>query len=66
MRERGLSEVDLRTMLDDVAELRPSVVPGRFVLSVAHSDTPWEIVLEPDELERALIVVTAYGVQSDT
>jgi len=63
MQERELSEAELRVMLDDAGECRASVAPGRFViLSRLGSDT-WEIVVEPDELEEALVVVTAYRVE---
>lgn len=40
-----------------------SVVSGRFVIETRHARQTWEIVVEPDELEKTLIVITAYGVE---
>jgi Domain of unknown function (DUF4258) len=63
MQERGFSEIDLRTMLDDAVGHRPSVMPGRFLIEALRGAERWEIVVEPDELERLLTVVTAYRVE---
>ena len=64
MQERGFTEIDLRQMLDDAAGYRASATPGRFLIQTALGSAPWEVVVEPDELDRLLIVVTAYGVES--
>jgi len=64
MQERGLGEVKLRTLLQDAQDYRPSCVPGRFLVSSSMGGDHWEVIVEPDELEGVLIVVTAYGVQS--
>ncbi len=63
MQEREFSELDLRTMLNDARGYQPSVVSGRFLIESRHARQRWEIVVEPDELERTLIVITAYGVE---
>ncbi len=64
MQERGLGEVELRTLLHDAEDVRPSCMPGRFLITSSAGKDTWRIVVEPDELEGILIVVTAYGVQS--
>ena len=63
MQERKFSELDLRTMLNDAQGYHQSVVSGRFLIESRHARQRWEIVVEPDELERTLIVITAYGVE---
>jgi len=50
-------------MLDDAVGFRPSAMPGRFVIETMRDSLAWELVVEPDELEQRLIVVTAYEVQ---
>ena len=62
MQERGFSELDLRTMRKEAAGYHPSVVSGRFLIRTHHARQMWEIVVEPDELEKTLLVITAYGV----
>ncbi len=63
MQERGFTEIDLRMMLDDATGFHPSTMPGRFCIEAAHDSERWEIVVEPDELEQTLIVVTAYWLE---
>jgi hypothetical protein len=62
MGDRGFTEVDLRSMLEHARGHRPDVVEGRFVVETQHNRRPWEVVVEPDEVEHLLVVVTAYGV----
>jgi hypothetical protein len=64
MEERHLTEIDLRGMLEDASGSRPAIVPGRFIVVTMLNRESWEIVVEPDELAKALIVVTAYRVES--
>jgi len=63
MQDRGFSEIDLRTMIEDAGGFHPSIVPGRFLVTTRHAGKVWEIVVEPDEVEENLIVITAYGVE---
>lgn len=63
MQDRKFSELDLRTMLNDAQGYHPSVVSGRFLIESRRARQRWEIVVEPDEFERTLIVITAYGVE---
>ena len=62
MVDREFTELDLRQMLEDASSLRPDVEDGRWVVSARHRRRAWEIVVEPDEAERVLVVVTAYPV----
>ena len=64
MEERGLAETDLRAMLEDAADYRESAAPGRFIIATTFGVQNWEIVVEPDEREAVLVVVTAYRVES--
>jgi hypothetical protein len=60
MEERQFSEVELRTMLTDATRIAPARRPGRFVATTRRGAQPWVVVLEPDEDEQLLFVVTAY------
>jgi hypothetical protein len=62
MEDRGFSQVELRRMLEHAAGLRQDIVEGRFAIEAWHAGRPWEIIVEPDELRRLLVVITAYPV----
>ena len=62
MAERDFTVVDVRAMLEDATGWRPDHEPGRFVVESRHDDRPWEVVVEPDEPARILVVITAYPV----
>jgi hypothetical protein len=61
MEDRGFNEVELREMLERATAFRADVVDGRFVIETQFHGRNWEVVVEPDELEHLLVVVTAYG-----
>jgi uncharacterized protein DUF4258 len=61
MADRGFTEVDIRELLDRAVEWRPSAADGRFLIRTRFRRRRWEVVVEPDELEHLLVVVTAYG-----
>lgn len=63
MQERGFSEVDLRGMLEDASGFHDSAMSGRFCIETHWHAELWEVVVEPDDVERSLIVVTAYRVE---
>jgi hypothetical protein len=63
MEDRRFTEVDLRLMLERAGGFRPDVVEGRFVIETRFRGQAWEVVVEPDDLEHLLVVVTAYGVE---
>jgi hypothetical protein len=59
MEERGVSDVDLRTMLQDPTSIGPGR-HGRWQVEARHAGQRWTIVLEPDLEEQILFVVTVY------
>jgi hypothetical protein len=63
MEDRGFTEVDLRQMLETAQSFREDVVEGRFVVETRFHGRPWEVV-EPDEVEHLLVVVTAFAAES--
>ena len=63
MEERGFSEVELRTMLDDASKLVPARRPGRWLIHTRHAGQPWLVIVEPDLDDRILMIVTAYPVE---
>jgi hypothetical protein len=62
MEDRGFTEVNLRQMLEHATGFRRDAVEGRFVVETRFRGRPWEVVVEPDEVEHLLVVVTAFGV----
>ena len=62
MEQREVSEVHVRSMLQDARGHSPSVVPGRFMIDTAHAGRSWVVIVEPDPAERVLVVVTVYEV----
>ena len=62
MEQRGVTEVDVRAMLERATNYEASVVEGRFMIHVVHKQRPWIVIVEPDVEARLLIVVTPYEV----
>jgi hypothetical protein len=62
MEDRDFSEVDLRAMLEHARGHKADVVEGRFVIHTEHKGAQWEVIVEPDEIDHLLVVVTAYPV----
>jgi hypothetical protein len=62
MEDREFNEVDLRAMLERARGHRADVVEGRFVIETEHRRVTWEVIVEPDEIDHLLVVVTAYPV----
>ena len=62
MEQRGVTEVDVRAMLERATTLEPSVVDGRFMIPVTLQNQPWMVIVEPDLDERLLVLVTVYEV----
>ena len=50
-------------MLETARTFRPDFTEGRFVIEARFKGQPWEVIVEPDEVEHLLVVVTAYGVE---
>ena len=64
MEVRGFNEVELRHMLERARSYRQDVVEGRWVMETSWRARPWEVIVEPDEDRRLLVVVTAYAARS--
>ena len=62
MEERGVTEVDVRAMLERGTGYEPSVVEGRFMIHAPHRQRPWIVIVEPDVDAKLLVVVTPYEV----
>jgi hypothetical protein len=60
MVDRGFSEIDLREMFENAERCREDFVEGRWVIKAGHRGRKWEVVVEPDQAARVLVVVTAY------
>ena len=64
MVDRGFSEIDLREMLETASDYEADHAQGRWLIHTIHSDRPWDVVVEPDESLKLLVVVTAYPTES--
>jgi hypothetical protein len=62
MIDRSFSETDLRTMLEDATGIRPDALPGRWKIDTFHNRQAWIIVVEPNEPEHILKIVTAFKI----
>jgi hypothetical protein len=62
MEERGLSEEELRYMLETVKELTRDRDPGRWIAEGTTGNQKWRIILEPDEDDSVIVVITAYPI----
>lgn len=62
MTDRRFDETDLRSMLEDATGFREDREPGRWVVAAQHGGRSWEVIVEPIEDDRFLVVVTAYPV----
>ena len=54
---------ELRRMLEHAAGYKVDVVHGRWVIETRHARKDWEVIVEPDNVQRLLVVVTAYPVE---
>lgn len=61
MKDRAFTESDLRGMLDAATGHRPSSHPGRHIVTTRHGRQAWEVVVESDDADALLIVITAYA-----
>ena len=62
MEQRGVTEVDVRAMLERATRYEPSVVEGRFMFHCFHGQRPWIVIVEPDVDATLLVIVTPYEV----
>ncbi len=47
-------------MMDRANGLREDPEPGRWIVETVHDSKPWEIIVEPDPVDRLLVVITAF------
>ena len=62
MEQRGVTEVEVRAMLERATSFEPNVVEGRCMIPVRHLQRPWIAIVEPDAEEESLVIVTVYEV----
>ena len=60
MDDRGFDELDLRRMLEHASGYTPDVVAGRFMVATRHDGRAWVAIVEPDQDNDLLVVITAY------
>jgi len=60
MEDREFTEVDLRAMLEQAEGHHLDVVEGRWVIETRYRRHRWHVIVEPDPVERLLVVVTSY------
>lgn len=62
MEQRGLSEVELRQMLATPSGLVDDHVEGRWVVHCRLRQAAWHVIVEPDDEDEVVVLVTAYRV----
>lgn len=62
MEQRGVTEVEVRAMLERAGRFEPNVVEGRFMVHAWHLQSPWIVIVEPDAEATLLVVVTVFEV----
>jgi len=62
MIDLDFSEADLRLMMEVAKSVRPGSSLGRWIVETVHRGNAWDVVVEPDELDRVIVVITAYKV----
>jgi hypothetical protein len=62
MEQRGVTEVELRAMLERATGFEASVVEGRFMIHTQPGQSRWVVIVEPDAEAKLLVVVTVYEV----
>lgn len=63
MKERGFTEIDVRTILEEATAASPSRREGRWMVPGQLQRRTWVVVVvvvEPEPAERLTYVVTAY------
>ncbi len=64
MLDRRFSEVDLRHMMERAVGLTKSEEPDRWIVDTRHDARSWQVIVEPDPLDKMLVVITAYRVDA--
>jgi hypothetical protein len=62
MEQRGVTEMEVRAMLERATGFGASIVEGRFMIHTQRGQSAWVVIVEPDAEARLMVVVTVYGV----
>lgn len=49
--------------MESATQMRQDEDSGRWVVETSHEGRSWEVVVEPDPVDRLLVVITAYAVE---
>ena len=61
LEERGLTEVDLRTMLNkQPTSISPDPESGRHRVLTSHRRQSWIVVVEPDPVFEVLVIISVF------
>ena len=60
MEQRGVTEVELRVMLERASGFEPNVVDGRFMIQTRKRGQLWIVIFDPDIDAKLLLIVTDY------
>jgi hypothetical protein len=60
MEQRGVTEAEVRAMLERATGFEASVAEGRFMIETGRGQSSWTVIVEPDAEARVLVVVTVY------
>ncbi len=63
MVRRRFSETDLREMLERATTFREDEEFGRWLIDTMHKGEPWAVIVEPQQTEKVLLIITAYKVE---
>ena len=63
MEQRGVTEVEVRAMLERASGFEPNVVEGRYMITTRQHGRPWIVIVEPDLEAKLLVIVTVYEVE---
>ncbi len=62
MVDRGFSEVGLRLVMAKATDVESNDETGRWVVRTTHESRPWNVIVEPDWMDRSSEVIAAYPV----
>lgn len=62
MEERNFTEIDLRDMMQRAQACDPDEIEGRYVIQTRRQQHDWKIIVEPDEVDHLLVVITAFPI----
>ena len=62
MEEREFTEIDLRDMMQRAQACDSDEIEGRYVIQTRRQQHNWKIIVEPDEIDHLLVVITAFPI----